>query len=157
MAKLPSNILGMTSWCWNGQIYHVFGNLNCSWIWGSKKFEKSKRNLVNFVFLFSRGDSAKERIMCPVCKTIVVRRVYRRHFETMHCVQEPVTCQFCQKVFKHRYSLDCHQRQTHPHQRVTSRALGCAIREQLIKNSLATAFTASNSKAAEDSNWKRWY
>ena len=61
--------------------------------------------------------------MCPVCKTVVVRRVYRRHFETMHCVQDPVTCQFCQKVFKHRYSLDCHQRQTHPHQRVTSRYL----------------------------------
>ena len=47
--------------------------------------------------------SAKERIMCPVCRTVVVRRVYRRHFETMHCVQDPVTCQFCQKVFKHRY------------------------------------------------------
>ena len=25
------------------------------------------------------------------------------------------------QVFKHRYSLDCHQRQTHPHQRVTGR------------------------------------
>ena len=102
-------------------------------------------------FFFNRGDSAKERIMCPVCKTIVVRRVYRRHFETMHCVQEPVTCQFCQKVFKHRYSLDCHQRQTHPHQRVTSRALGCAIREHLIKNSLATAFNKTT-KATDDSN-----
>ena len=25
------------------------------------------------------------------------------------------------KVFKHRYSLDCHQRQTHPLQRITGR------------------------------------
>ena len=43
-------------------------------------------------------NNGKERIMCPVCRTIVVRRVYRRHYETMHCVQAPVTCQFCFKV-----------------------------------------------------------
>ena len=33
---------------------------------------------------------SKDRIQCPVCKNHVVRRVYRRHFETMHCVQPPV-------------------------------------------------------------------
>ena len=31
------------------------------------------------------------------------------------------------KVFKHRYSLDCHQRQTHPHQRVTGRTSNAII------------------------------
>ena len=46
----------------------------------------------------SGANNGKERIMCPVCRTIVVRRVYRRHYETMHCVQAPVTCQFCFKV-----------------------------------------------------------
>jgi hypothetical protein len=61
--------------------------------------------------------SGRERITCPVCKVVVVRRVYRRHYETMHCVQDPVPCQFCQKTFKHRYSLDCHQRQAHPQMR----------------------------------------
>ena len=47
----------------------------------------------------------------------VIRRVYRRHFETMHCVQRPVTCPICSKTFKHRYSLDCHQRQSHHSER----------------------------------------
>ena len=56
----------------------------------------------------------KEKMSCPVCKVAIVRRGFRRHYETMHCAQDPVSCQFCQKSFKHRYSLDCHQRQAHP-------------------------------------------
>ena len=67
--------------------------------------------------LFLGTGSARDKITCPICRVVVVRRVYRRHFETMHCVQDPVPCQFCQKTFKHRYSLDCHQRQAHPFQR----------------------------------------
>ena len=59
----------------------------------------------------------KEKISCPICQVVVVRRVFRRHYETMHCVQNPVSCQFCQKTFKHRYSLDCHQRQSHPEEK----------------------------------------
>ena len=62
-----------------------------------------------------RGRNIK--ITCPVCTVAVVRRGFRRHYETMHCAQDPVSCQFCQKSFKHRYSLDCHQRQSHPHEK----------------------------------------
>ena len=73
---------------------------------------------LKFLILYILGPgSARDKITCPLCHVVVVRRVYRRHFETMHCVQEPVPCQFCQKIFKHRYSLDCHQRQAHPLQR----------------------------------------
>ncbi len=63
------------------------------------------------------GGGPRSRIQCPVCHNLVVRRVFRRHFETLHCVQAPVPCRFCSKVFKHRYSLDCHLRQAHPLQR----------------------------------------
>lgn len=78
------------------------------------------KKLMDFSRVFAAGPtkgSGREKITCPVCKVDVVRRVYRRHYETMHCVQDPVPCQFCQKTFKHRYSLDCHQRQAHPLQR----------------------------------------
>ena len=65
--------------------------------------------------MISKGP--KEKISCPICQVVVVRRVFRRHYETMHCVQNPVSCQFCAKTFKHRYSLDCHQRQSHPEEK----------------------------------------
>lgn len=47
--------------------------------------------------------AGKDRVQCQLCKTRVVRRVYRRHFETMHVAQEPVSCHYCKKVFKHRW------------------------------------------------------
>ena len=84
-----------------------------------------------------KNSSGRERIMCPVCRTVVVKRVYRRHFETMHCIMDPATCQFCNKVFKHRYSLDCHQRQSHPNERFGGKnSAPASSGEQLLKKCL---------------------
>ena len=70
------------------------------------------------------GTTSQNKIECPVCNVAVVRRGFRRHYETMHCAQDPVSCQFCQKSFKHRYSLDCHQRQSHPNEKRKIRTVG---------------------------------
>jgi len=70
----------------------------------------------------------RARVSCPVCRQQVVRRVLRRHIETLHCVQKPVPCSLCPKVFKHRYSLDCHLRQAHPERRKEGRAAARASR-----------------------------
>ncbi len=45
------------------------------------------RNMIFFSTAAGNSKSAGARITCPVCKVVVVRRVYRRHYETMHCVQ----------------------------------------------------------------------
>ena len=72
---------------------------------------------VNKLGCKEKESNGRIKIKCPVCDVAVVRRGFRRHYETMHCAQDPVSCQFCQKSFKHRYSLDCHQRQSHPHEK----------------------------------------
>ncbi len=90
----------------------------------------------------------RSRIQCPVCRNLVVRRVFRRHFETLHCVQAPVPCRFCSKVFKHRYSLDCHLRQAHPLQRFQDRG----NRSKSSSSSSTTAVVTAAATAALNNN-----
>ena len=59
---------------------------------------------VNKLGCKEKESNGRIKIKCPVCAVAVVRRGFRRHYETMHCAQDPVSCQFCQKSFKHRYS-----------------------------------------------------